>query len=124
MNKSAWRLVLAAHKYLQKKPGDPERECSFAEAYWQSQQVGVSEQVPPKEKAQFEGLFEEAARDTEDAAKRLPKSAAAHITYGRYILLFVPGIEKVPQMIHEFQMAVALKPSSGYAHYNARQCLL
>jgi len=117
LDKNSWRLALVAHDYLQQKPGDPQRECSFAQAYWQSQQVGVSEQVPEAAKTHLRGLFEEAARDTEDAARRLPNTAAAHLTYGRYLQLFIPGIEKVPQMLRELQRAVALKPNSGYMHF-------
>lgn len=115
LDKNVWQLALAAHHYLQQKPHDPQRKCSFAMAYWRSQQV--RETVPPAARKQLDGLFEEAARDSKEAATSLPKSAAAHLNYGQYLLSFVPGLEKVKPMLHEFQTAVSLRPDLGEMHF-------
>ena len=115
LDKNVWQLTLAAHDYLQQKPGDPQRKCSFAMAYWRSQEV--REIVPTSARKQLKGLFEEAARDSKEAAFALPDSAEAHLNYGHYLLLFVPGLEKVKLMLREFQTSVLLKPESGEMHY-------
>lgn len=117
LDKNLWRLALAAHAYLQEKPGDPTRECSFAQVYWESQQPGVPENVPPAAAKQLRGWFEEAVRATEDAVKKMPKSVYANLTYGYYLQYYVTGMEKVPKMLRAYQRAVALAPDLGYAHY-------
>jgi len=65
LDKDVWQLALVSHRYLQQKPADPQRKCSFAMAYWRSQQV--RETVPPAARKQLQGLFEEAIRDTKEA---------------------------------------------------------
>ena len=115
LDKNVWQLALVAHHYLQQKPNDPQRKCSFAVAYWRSQ--NVTETVPSAARKQLRGLFEEAARDSREAATKLPDSAAAHLNYGEYLLSFVPGMEKVKPMLHEFQTAVLLRPDLGETHY-------
>ncbi len=117
LDKSLWRLALAAHQFLQQKPNDPQRECSFATAYWQAQSpVGVHETVPPTASPQLQGLYNEAVRDSEEAASRLPNSVAAHLNYGYYLQYFVMGMGKVPAMLREYERAVQLAPDMGYAH--------
>ena len=115
LDKNVWQLALVAHHYLQQKPNDPQRKCSFAMAYWRSQ--NVTETVPLASRKQLQGLFEEAVRDTKEAAMELPNSATAHLNYGEYLLSFVPGMEKVRPMLHEFQAAVSLRPDLGITHY-------
>lgn len=115
LDKNVWQLALVAHRYLQQKPNDPQRKCSFAMAYWRSQ--NVTETLSPASRKQLRGLFEEAARDSREAATELPTSAAAHLNYGQYLLSFVPGMEKVKPMLHEFQTAVLLRPDLGETHY-------
>lgn len=117
LDKNLWRLAIASHDYLKEKPKDPVRECSFAQAYWKSQQPGVPENVPPATDKQLRGWFNEAVRDTQDAVKKMPKSVYANLTYGDYLLYYVMGMEKVPPMLHAYQQAVALAPGLGYAHY-------
>ena len=116
-DKSLWRLALAAHNYLKQVPGDADRECSFAMAYWGAQQPGWQEDVSPDARHQLSDLYDEAVRDAQDAAKRLPDSVAAHLTYGHYLQYFVPGMQKVPQMLYEYRAAVALRPDLGETHY-------
>lgn len=115
LDKDVWQLALVAHRYLQQKPNDPQRKCSFTIAYWRSQ--SVTETVPPADRKRLDALFEEARRDTKEAAKELPTSATAHLNYGQYLLNFVPGMGKVQPMLQEFQAAVALRPDLGEAHY-------
>jgi tetratricopeptide (TPR) repeat protein len=117
LDKNLWRLAIASHDYLKEKPKDPVRECSFAQAYWKSQQPGIPENVPLPVAKELRGWFEEAVRDTEEAVKKLPKSIYANLTYGDYLQNFVMGMEKVPAMLHAYQQAVALAPELGYAHY-------
>jgi tetratricopeptide (TPR) repeat protein len=117
LDKSLWRLALAAHESLQQKPDDPQRECSFATVYWQAQSpVGVHEAVPAAARAQLQGLYNEAVEDTKEAARRMPASVAAHLNYGYYLQYFVMGMGKVPSMLREYERAVALAPDMGYAH--------
>lgn len=123
LDKSLWRLALAAHAYLQQKPGDAERECSFAQAYWQSQEYDTNEKVPADAATQLKGLYNEALQDTKDAANKLPHSVAAHLTYGQYLQYFVMGTAKVPQMLHEYKAAVALMPASGELHFRLADAL-
>ncbi|GEM_PF-2004468 len=118
LDKNVWRLALASHRYLQQKPGDPQRECSFATAYWRSQEIGVTEHMPPDAKQQLRGLYDEAARDAEDAATKMPGSYQAHTTYAQYLQHFVFGKAKVARMFSEYRMAVALRPDLGDAHYH------
>jgi len=115
LDKNVWQLALMAHRYLQLKPNDPQRKCSFAMAYWRAQEV--TETVPLAARKQLQGLYEEAARDSKEAATDLPDSATAHLNYGQYLMSFVPGTQKVAPMLHEFQAAVSLKPDSGETHY-------
>lgn len=117
LDKNLWRLALVAHDYLREKPKDPARECSFAQVYWKSQQVGVSETVPPAVAKQLQGWFDEAVLDTQDAVKKMPRSVSAHLTYGTYLERFVMGMGKVPQMQSEFKEAVALSPNVGQYHF-------
>ncbi len=117
LDKSLWRLAIAAHDYLQGKPKDPVRECSFAQAYWQSQEAGLSESVSPLVAKQLQSWFEEAVRDTQDAVKKMPRSVNAHLAYGTYLQYFVMGMGKVPQMQAEFKKAVALAPNVGAYHF-------
>ena len=117
LDKNLWRLALAAHDYLREKPKDPVRECSFAQAYWESQQSGASETVPPIAAKQLQGWFEEAVLDTQDAVKKMPRSINAHLVYGQYLQYFVMGMGKVPQMQAEFKKAVALAPNVGQYHF-------
>lgn len=117
LDKSLWRLTLAAYDYLQQKKKNPERECSFASAYWQSQGVDVHEAVPPDKRKQLQGLQEETARCSKDAAEKLPGSVSAHLSYGQYLMYFVMGYEKVPLMLAEFKKAVVLQPEMGLTHY-------
>src|SRR5579871_334638 len=116
LDKNLWRLTLAAHDYLLKKPDSPQGECSFASAYWRLQQVRSQETISPDVVKQLDAMFEEAARDTKEAANKLPNSAAAHLNYGQYLLLHVMGKEKVPTMLAEFKKAVALQPKVGEFH--------
>ena len=117
LDKNLWRLALAAHDHLSAKPKDPMRECSFAQAYWESQQAGVSETVPPAIAKQLQNWFDEAVRDTQDAVKKMPRSVNAHLVYGEYLQYFVMGMGKVPQMQAEFKKAVALAPNVGAYHF-------
>lgn len=115
LDKNVWQLTIVAHRYLQQKPNDPQRKCSFTMAYWRSQ--SVTETVPLADRKQLDGLFEEARRDTKEAAEELPNSATAHMNYGQFLLNFVPGMGKVQPMLYEFKTAVALRPDLGRAHY-------
>ncbi len=117
LDKNTWQLALAAHEYLMQKPTSPERECSFAEAYWQTQQISAPENVPPSARKQLQQLYDEAVRDTKDAAIKNPASVAVHLNYGSYLQYFVPGMGKVPLMQHEFEKAVALRPDLADTHY-------
>lgn len=113
-----WRLALAAHDFLKGKPTDPARECSFAQAYWKSQQAGTTEAVPADSAAQLRGYFNEAVRDTEDAAKKQPRSVYAHLIYANYLQYYtLMDKSNIPKMLYEYQRAVALAPGMGYAHY-------
>jgi len=116
LDKNVWQLALMAHQYLQQKPNDPQRKCSFAMAYWRSQEV--TETMSPADRMQIQDLFGEARLDTIEAAKELPTSATAHLNYGEYLLNFVPGMGKVKPMLHEFQAAVVLRPDLGECHYS------
>lgn len=118
LDKSLWRLTLAAHAYLQQKPKDPARECSFAQAYWQSQQFGTAEEVPAAQKQILQGYYNEAVLDTQDAVRRMPNSAEAHLVYGHFLQYYMlMDKSNVPKMLHEYQEAVKLEPGSGYTHY-------
>jgi tetratricopeptide (TPR) repeat protein len=114
LDKKLWRLALASHDYLRERPKDPVRECSFAQAYWASQQV--REEVPAVDQKKLAGLYDEAVRDTQDAVKNMPKNVDAHLTYGFYLERFVMGMGKVPLMQAEFKKAVALTPNVGEVH--------
>lgn len=115
LDKSLWRLTLAAHEYLLLKPTDPARECSFAQVYWQPQRT--QEQVPEAEQKKIAALYDEAVRDTKDAARKMPRSVDAHLTYGKYLQYFVMGMGKVPQMQAEYKKAAALTPNVGEVHF-------
>jgi len=117
LDKNLWQLAIAAHDYLHQKPNDPARECSFAQAYWRSQRVGIREQVPPDKQRQINSWYDEALRDTQDAVKKMPRSVDAHLVYGEYLQFFVMGMEKVPQMQAEYKKAVALAPGVGELHH-------
>lgn len=117
LDKNLWRLTLAAHDYLQEKPKDPVRQCTFAQAYWQAIQAGGNESVSPATAKQLQLWFEEAVRDTENAVKKMPRSIYANLIYGDYLLYNVMGMQKVPMMLHAYQQAVTLAPDLGYAHY-------
>jgi len=116
LDKNLWRLAIAAHDSLGQKPGDPMRECSFAQAYWRSQRLAAREQVPPDRQRQLAAWYDEAVRDTEDATRKMPRSADAHLVYGEYLQYFVMGMGKVPQMQAEYKKAVALTPQVGEVH--------
>ncbi len=117
LDKHSGPLALATHRYLLLKPNDPERKCSFATAYWQTQFPGVRQNISPKDVKQLQGLYQEAVQDTKEAAQKLPHSVAAHINYARYLQYFVYGTEKVPAMVREYQKVVALEPHQAEAHY-------
>lgn len=118
LDKNLWRLTLAAHAYLQQKPTDPARECSFAQAYWQSQQFGTSENVPASQKQILRGLYTEAVMDTQDAVRRLPNLAESHLMYGHFLQYYMlMDKSNIPKMLHEYKEAVRLEPGSGYNHY-------
>ena len=116
LDKNLWRLAIAAHDYLSQKPGDTARECSFAQAYWRSQRLAAREQVPSDKQRQLAGWYEEAIRDTQNAARKMPRSVEAHLAYGEYLQYFVMGTGKVPQMQAEYKKAVALTPQVGEVH--------
>ena len=86
LDKNLWRLTLAADKYLKQKPDSPERECSFATAYWAFQAIRTHESVPDGKFKELQALYNEAVKDVKEAAQKLPKSVTAHIVYGQYIV--------------------------------------
>ena len=117
LDKNLWRLAIAAHDSLNQKSSDPVWECSFAQAYWRSQRFGTREQVPPDKQRQLAAWYDEAIRNTQDAAKKMPRSVDAHLVYGEYLQYFVMGMGKVPQMQAEYKKAIALTPQVGELHY-------
>ena len=117
LDKNLWRLTLAAHKYLQQNPNRPERECSFATAYWAFQAIRTRESVPDDKSKELQALYNEAAKDVKEAAQRLPKSVTAHIIYGQYIVWHEMGDQKIKPMLAEFLAAVKLRPDLGDTHY-------
>ena len=117
LDRNLWRLAIAAHEYLHRKPGDPIRECTFAQAYWRSQHLAGREQVPPEKQHQLASWYDESVQVTQDAAKKMPRSVDAHLVYGEYLQFFVMGMGKVPQMQAEYKKAVALTPQVGEVHY-------
>lgn len=117
LDNNLWRLAIASHDALSQKPSDPVRECSFAQVYWRSQRLAVREKVPTDKQRQLAGWYDEATRVTQDAAKKMPRSAEAHLAYGEYLQYFVMGMGKVPQMQAEYKRAVALTPEVGEVHY-------
>ena len=118
LDKNLWRLALAAHAYLLERPKDPARECSFAQAYWQSQQFGTAEDVPAAQKQTLQGFYDEAVLDTQDAVRQMPNSAEGHLIYGHFLQYYMlMDKSNIPKMLHEYKEAVRLEPGSGYAHY-------
>jgi len=76
LDKSLWRLMLAAHDALVAKPKDAYLKCCFAEAYWRvSTIMGRTETVPKETIDAMSSMSSEAARDTEQGAVELPQCA-------------------------------------------------
>lgn len=126
LDHNAWRLALAAYDYLSKKPGDPQRECSFAEAYWAwkksqwaSPQVGNQAKISTEVVQKLESLGDKAVKATKDAVQKMPDSVAAHLNYGNYLQYFglMGKPENIRIMLNEYRKAVALNPNLGYTHY-------
>jgi tetratricopeptide (TPR) repeat protein len=121
LDKSEWRLARAAFECLQLKPDDPRRECSFAQAYWKSQDAGVTEKPPADDLQQRLKMETVAVSAVEDAAKKLPDSFTAHLTYGEFIEHhLMPSMDhsQIGPMIREYKRAVELRPDVGDAHYH------
>ena len=126
LDESTWRLALAAHKYAQLKPADPQRECSFSEAYWsykkalwRSQQANSGQSIPPGISKELENLYEPAIQATRDAVQKMPDSVAVHLNYGNYLQYFglMDKKENIQLMLNEYTKAVTLRPDLGYTHY-------
>ena len=126
LDNNAWRLALASYKYLQLRPTDPQRECSFSEAYWSYRkslwnlkETNGSNDVPVDASKTLNALDEAAVKATKSAVQNMPNSVAAHLNYGNYLQYFglMGQAKNIQLMLNQYKQAASLRPDLGYTHY-------